>query len=275
MRSRRTNCSIGRDLQSRAWPIEGLRERSLLSWPHPCFFPCCRESIPPPVPVERLSVGEKSLRFSTGTTGTARASRPHMRKYHLRNFCMLSSRMGEIPGVPAGRKNFLPCFFPCTRESLPPPVPVERLSADEEIPVTQFGNYWHAGVPPAHRCISADRRLPPEAFRKPVFLLSKNHKGVYRSGMIVNRSYAARHPRRGGGVREAGGPAVAPARDPDGQDSRDRGAKITATAFADLGFESARCFKRPRKLPRTRSKPTSTSSASPASPPATRLWCRN
>ena len=59
-----------------------------------------------------------------------------------------------------------------------------------------------------------------------------------------------------------------------GQDGHDRGAKIIATAFADLGFDSARCFKRPTKWPRTRSKPMSMSSTSQPSPPAIRRRCR-
>ncbi|HEX4159224.1 MAG TPA: hypothetical protein VHY79_12165 [Rhizomicrobium sp.] len=50
-----------------------------------------------------------------------------------------------------------------------------------------------------------------------------------------------------------------------GQDRHDRGAKIIATAFADLCFDSACCFKCPREWPRTRLMPMSTSWAFPAS----------
>jgi len=49
-----------------------------------------------------------------------------------------------------------------------------------------------------------------------------------------------------------------------GQDGHDRGAKVVATAFADLGFDgqtSARCSRRPARLPNRPSKTTPTSSA--------------
>ncbi len=51
-----------------------------------------------------------------------------------------------------------------------------------------------------------------------------------------------------------------------GQDGHDRGAKVIATAFADLGFDVdiGALFQTPKRLPRTRSTPTCTSSASPA-----------
>ncbi len=62
-----------------------------------------------------------------------------------------------------------------------------------------------------------------------------------------------------------------------GQDGHDRGAKIIATAFADLGFDVdiARCSRRRTRSRRTPSTPTSTSSASRARRRATRRWCRS
>ena len=62
-----------------------------------------------------------------------------------------------------------------------------------------------------------------------------------------------------------------------GQDGHDRGAKVIATAFADLGFDvDIGPLFQPRRRPRARrSRTTCTSSVSPRSPPGTRRWCRS
>jgi methylmalonyl-CoA mutase len=61
-----------------------------------------------------------------------------------------------------------------------------------------------------------------------------------------------------------------------GQDGHDRGAKVIATAFADIGFDvDIGPSSRPRRKPRAKpSKTTFTSSASPARRPGTRPWFR-
>ena len=61
-----------------------------------------------------------------------------------------------------------------------------------------------------------------------------------------------------------------------GQDGHDRGAKVIATAFADLGFDVdvGPLFQTPAKLPQWPSKTTSTCWAFPRWPAATRPWCR-
>ncbi len=63
-----------------------------------------------------------------------------------------------------------------------------------------------------------------------------------------------------------------------GQDGHDRGAKIIATAFADLGFDvdiGAAVPDAGRSGARTPSRPTCMSSASRARRRATRRWCRS
>jgi methylmalonyl-CoA mutase cobalamin-binding domain/chain len=62
-----------------------------------------------------------------------------------------------------------------------------------------------------------------------------------------------------------------------GQDGHDRGAKVIATAFADLGFDVdiGPLFQTPAEAAPSPSRTTSTSSASRARPPATRRWCRS
>jgi methylmalonyl-CoA mutase len=61
-----------------------------------------------------------------------------------------------------------------------------------------------------------------------------------------------------------------------GQDGHDRGAKVVATAFADLGFDVdiGPLFQTPRNARARRSRTTCTRSASARWPPATRPWCR-
>jgi methylmalonyl-CoA mutase len=61
-----------------------------------------------------------------------------------------------------------------------------------------------------------------------------------------------------------------------GQDGHDRGAKVVATAFADLGFDvdMGPLFQTPRNAPARPSRTTCTRWASPRWPPATRPWCR-
>ena len=60
-----------------------------------------------------------------------------------------------------------------------------------------------------------------------------------------------------------------------GQDGHDRGAKVIATAFADLGFDVdvGPLFQTPEEAARTRSRTTCTSSACRARPPGTRRSC--
>jgi methylmalonyl-CoA mutase len=62
-----------------------------------------------------------------------------------------------------------------------------------------------------------------------------------------------------------------------GQDGHDRGQKVIATAFADLGFDVdvGPCSRRPPRPPARRWRTTSTSSACPRWPPATSPWCPN
>jgi methylmalonyl-CoA mutase len=63
-----------------------------------------------------------------------------------------------------------------------------------------------------------------------------------------------------------------------GQDGHDRGAKVIATAFADIGFDVdvGPLFQTPEEArARTRSTTTSMSSASRLRRPATRRWCRS
>jgi methylmalonyl-CoA mutase len=61
-----------------------------------------------------------------------------------------------------------------------------------------------------------------------------------------------------------------------GQDGHDRGAKVVATAFADLGFDVdiGPLFQTPRNARARRSRTTCTRWASARWPPATRRWCR-
>ena len=61
-----------------------------------------------------------------------------------------------------------------------------------------------------------------------------------------------------------------------GQDGHDRGAKVIATAFADLGFDVdiGPLFQTPEEARARRSRTTCTRSACRRSPPATRRWCR-
>ena len=62
-----------------------------------------------------------------------------------------------------------------------------------------------------------------------------------------------------------------------GQDGHDRGAKVIATAFADLGFDVdvGPLFQTPREVARAwRWRTMSTCWASRAWPAATRRWCR-
>jgi methylmalonyl-CoA mutase len=61
-----------------------------------------------------------------------------------------------------------------------------------------------------------------------------------------------------------------------GQDGHDRGAKVVATAFADLGFDVdiGPLFQTPRNARARPSRTTCTPWASPRWPPATRPWCR-
>jgi methylmalonyl-CoA mutase len=60
-----------------------------------------------------------------------------------------------------------------------------------------------------------------------------------------------------------------------GQDGHDRGAKVIATAFADLGFDVdvGPLFQTPAKPRAWPSRTTCTCSAYPAWPAATRRWC--
>jgi methylmalonyl-CoA mutase len=62
-----------------------------------------------------------------------------------------------------------------------------------------------------------------------------------------------------------------------GQDGHDRGAKVIATAFADIGFDVdvGPLFQTPEEAARQASRMTSTSSACPARRPATRPWSRS
>jgi methylmalonyl-CoA mutase len=60
-----------------------------------------------------------------------------------------------------------------------------------------------------------------------------------------------------------------------GQDGHDRGAKVVATAYADLGFDvdMGPLFQTPKNARARRSRTTCTPSASARWPPATRPWC--
>jgi methylmalonyl-CoA mutase len=62
-----------------------------------------------------------------------------------------------------------------------------------------------------------------------------------------------------------------------GQDGHDRGQKVIATAFADLGFDVdvGPLFQTPEEIAARPSRTTCTSSASPRSPPGTSRWSRN
>jgi methylmalonyl-CoA mutase len=62
-----------------------------------------------------------------------------------------------------------------------------------------------------------------------------------------------------------------------GQDGHDRGAKVVATAFADLGFDVdiGPLFQTPEEARARPSRTTCTRSACRPWPPATRRWCRH
>jgi methylmalonyl-CoA mutase len=62
-----------------------------------------------------------------------------------------------------------------------------------------------------------------------------------------------------------------------GQDGHDRGAKVIATAFADIGFDVdvGPCSRRPRRRRRTPSTTTCMWSASRRQAAGTRRWRRN
>jgi methylmalonyl-CoA mutase cobalamin-binding domain/chain len=62
-----------------------------------------------------------------------------------------------------------------------------------------------------------------------------------------------------------------------GQDGHDRGAKVIATAFADMGFkvDLTDMFETPAEVTDKAIAWVSTSSASRRSPPVTCRWCPN
>jgi hypothetical protein len=61
-----------------------------------------------------------------------------------------------------------------------------------------------------------------------------------------------------------------------GQDGHDRGAKVVATAFADLGFDidMGPLFQTPEEAARQAIENDVHAWAAPRWPPATRPWCR-
>jgi methylmalonyl-CoA mutase len=104
---------------------------------------------------------------------------------------------------------------------------------------------------------------------------TKSISGVYAANMSKNEDFEkAQQLANEFAEQEGRRPRIMVAK--LGQDGHDRGAKIIATAFADLGFDVdiGRCSKRPQKPPDRPPKTTCTSSASPRWPPATKPWCR-
>ena len=94
--------------------------------------------------------------------------------------------------------------------------------------------------------------------------------GVYAQGMGEPVAFAdARDLVEAFAVAEGRRPRILIAK--MGQDGHDRGQKVIATAFADLGFDVdiGALFQTPAEAASRRSTTTSTSSASPRSPPAT------